>query len=272
MKPKAKLITGDILKVADRLGPIDCVVTSPPYYKQRDYGHVNQLGRERTLQGYVDNLVEVFSLIREKMPDTGTLFLNLGDKYLSGKLAGAPWRVALVLVDDGWVLKNDIIWHRNRIMPESAKNRFTNGDKEYVFFLTKKATGYTFNGDAVKEPAKWAHDRRAGKGRHVYSESRGKSAHTAAVVIAADGKRNRRSVWTIETSQTKLGKHSATFPEALPEICILAGSNPGDTVLDPFVGTGTCGVVALKHRRNFIGVDVSREFVQISRKRLAGLY
>lgn len=262
-----KIITGDILKVAGKLDTVDCVVTSPPYYMQRDYGHVDQLGREGTLKEYVDNLVNVFSLIREKMPDTGTLFLNLGDKYLNGRLAGAPWRVALALVDDGWVLKNDVIWHRNRIMPESAKNRFTKCH-EYVFLLTKQVRGYTFNGDDVREVAKWAHDRRAGKGRHVYKETRGDKSHTAAVYIAADGKRKRRSVWTIETSQTKVGNHNATFPEELAEICIRAGSNEGDTVLDPFVGTGTCGVVASRLNRNFVGVDISSEFTGMSRKRI----
>jgi len=263
-----KIITGDILKVAKRIERVDCVVTSPPYYMQRDYGHPDQLGRERTVQEYVDNLVKVFHLIKEKMSDKGTLFLNLGDKYLKGHLAGAPWRVALALIDDGWVLKNDVIWHRNRIMPESAKTRFTNGDKEYVFFLTKKATGHTFNGKDVREVAKWADDRRAGKGRHVYKETRGDKAHTAAVYIAKDGKRNRRSVWSIETSQTRVGNHNATFPEELAEICIRAGSSKGDTVLDPFVGTGTCGVVASRLKRDFIGVDISSEYTKATRQRI----
>lgn len=263
-----KIITGDILKVANRIERVDCVVTSPPYYNQRDYGHPDQLGQENSVAEYVENLVRVFSLIKETMADTGTLFLNLGDKYLGGRLAGAPWRVALALMDDGWVLKNDVIWHRNRIMPESAKNRFTNTDKEYVFFLTKRPSKYTFNGGDVTEVAKWAHDRRAGKGRHVYKETRGDKAHTAAVYISGDGTRKRRSVWTIETSQTKVGNHNATFPEELAEICIKAGSNKGDVVLDPFVGTGTCGVVASRLGRDFIGVDVSSEYTKAARKRI----
>jgi len=263
-----KIITGDIREVASTLERVDCIVTSPPYYQQRDYRHEKQLGQERSLQEYIDNLVLSFQLIRERMPDTGTLFLNIGDRYKRGKLLGAPWKVALALVDDGWVLKNDIIWRRNRIMPEGVKNRFTKCH-EYVFFLTLKASGYTFNADAVREPAKWAHDKRAGKGRHTYRESRGENAHTAAVSIAPDGKRNRRSVWTIETSQTKGDKHNATFPVDLPEICILAGSNPGDIVLDPFVGTGTSGLAALKHDRQFIGIDVSSEYACIARQHIA---
>lgn len=262
-----KIITGDIREVALKLEHVDCIVTSPPYYNQRDYHHEKQLGQEASLKEYVDNLVLTFRLIREHMPDTGTLFLNLGDRYQKGKLLGVPWTVALALVEDGWILKNDIIWRRNRIMPEGVKNRFTKCH-EYVFFLTLKASKYTFNAHAVRETAKWAHDKRAGKGRHVYCQSRGSNAHTAAVSIAADGKRNRRSVWTIETSQTKGSKHNATFPVELPEICILAGSNPGDVVLDPFMGTGTSGIVALKHGRKFIGVDVSDEHVQIAQQRI----
>lgn len=263
-----KVLKGDIREVASAINQVDCIVTSPPYYRQRDYRHEKQLGQEPTLQEYVDNLVSVFQLIRKQMPDTGTLFLNIGDKYKRGKLLGVPWRVALALVDAGWVLKNDVIWHRNRIMPESVKNRFTKCH-EYIFFFTLKASGYTFNAKEVRESAKCAKDKRAGKGRHVYCESRGDNAHTSAVYISADGKRNRRSMWTIETSQTKWAKHNATFPIDIPEICILAGSNPGDVVLDPFVGTGTTGLAALKHGREFIGIDVSSEYTRISKQRIA---
>ena len=263
-----KLILGNILDVAHNLPKIDCVVTSPPYYKLRDYGHDCQIGQERNVNEYVNVMVKSFSMIRENMAETGSLFMNLGDKYLNGKLAGVPWRVALALVDDGWVLRNDIIWDRNRIMPSSAKNRFT-GCHEYIFFLTLKKSGYTFNADAVRETAKWAHDPRAGKGRQVVKNPTRQKDHTSAVFIASDGKRNRRTLWTIETAQSKKGdKHSATFPVELPEICVLAGSNLGDTVLDPCVGSGTTGVAALKNGRNFIGVDISKEYIDISQERL----
>jgi site-specific DNA-methyltransferase (adenine-specific) len=261
-----ELIHGDIREVAANLSTVHCIVTSPPYFQQRDYGVDTQLGQELTVTDYVDNLVETFRAIREHMPDTGTLFLNLGDRYKQGHQLGIPWHVALGLLEDKWILKNDIIWMRNRIMPESVKNRFTRCH-EYVFFLTLKPSKYTFNAQDVREVAKWAHDKRAGKGRHVYRESRGDKAHTAVVTIAADGKRNRRSVWTIETSQTN-GQHSATFPLELPEICILAGSNQGDVVLDPFMGTGTTGIAALKNKRAFIGVDVSQQYVDIATERI----
>lgn len=261
-----RLLVGDIDMVISKIDVVNCVVTSPPYYHFRDYGHERQIGQERTVNEYVDRLVGSFSKIRERMSGVGTLFLNMGDKHVGGRLLGIPWRVVFGLLDDGWVLKNDVIWHRNRIMPESVKNRFTKCH-EYIFFLTLKRSGYTFNADAVRETAKWAHDRRAGKGRHTYRESRGEHSHTAAVSIASDGKRNRRSVWTIETSQTD-GTHSATFPERLPEICVLAGSNEGDVVLDPFVGTGSTGVAAVRNNRSFIGVDIRRDFIGESRRRI----
>lgn len=261
------LITGDICLAVKTLGSIDCVVTSPPYYQQRDYLHKKQIGQEGTVEQYVDKLVKVFSNIRKVMNKNGTLFINMADKYVNQSLLGAPWRLALAMIDDGWVLRNEVIWKKNRIMPQSAKNRFT-PEHEQVFFFTIKRRGYTFNSDAVRQPAKWAHDRRAGKGRHVYKESRGENGHTAAVSIAADGKRIRRSVWEIETSQTD-GQHAATFPVGLPEICILAGSNKGDTVLDPFSGMASVGVAAIKHGRKYVGVEVSRKFNREARRRLS---
>ena len=260
------LITDNILNVS--LPEINCVVTSPPYYRLRDYGHKDQFGQENTVNEYVDNMTKVFNHVASSMPDTGTLFLNLGDSYIKGHLAGVPWRVALSLMDSGWVLRNEVIWHRNRVMPESAKNRFTRCH-EHIFFMTRKTSKYTFNSDAVRETAKWANDRRAGKGRHVYKESRGSSAHTSAVSIASDGKRIRRTVWTVETSQEV--KHHATYPVELAEICVLAGSNPGDRVLDPFSGTGSTGVAAIKNGRDYLGVDVSKEFNEIAKERLKNI-
>ena len=259
------IITGDIRKAINNIDGFDCIVTSPPYWKLRDYGHESQVGQEDTVEAYVAELVTIFGLLRDKLSDDGTLFVNLGDRYKSGKLQCLPWRFAIAMVDAGWVLKNDVIWNRNRIMPESVKNRFTKSH-EYLFFFATKSKGYTFNADAVRETALWAHDRRAGKGRHTYGEAR-KHCHTAAVSIAADGKRNRRSVWTIETSQTD-GKHSATFPVELPKVCILAGSNPGDTVIDPFSGMASVGVAAINCRRKYIGVDVNSEYSIEARKRL----
>lgn len=256
-----KLLTGDVRKLV--LPQVQCVITSPPYYNLRDYGHVEQIGRESSVEDYVSEL----SATLDSLPlvETGTMFVNLGDSYVNGSLAGVPWRVCLALLGRGWYLRNEIIWHRNRVMPESAKNRFTRCH-EHIFFLTRIPSKYTFNAGDVREIAKCANDRRAGKGRHIYKETRGQSAHTAAVMISSDGKRNRRSVWTIETAQAT--KHHATYPTELTDICVLAGSNRGDTVLDPFSGTGTTGVSALSYGRNYIGVDVSPEFTNIAETRL----
>lgn len=257
-----ELIESNIFDIT--LPEVQCIITSPPYFKLRDYGHDQQLGQENTVEEYVHNLVKVFNSL--PLSKTGTLFLNLGDSYIKGKLAGVPWRTAIALSDAGWYLRNEVIWHRNRVMPESAKNRFTRCH-EHIFFLTKIKSKYTFNAEPVREIAKWANDRRAGKGRHIYKESRGKSAHTAAVSIASDGKRHRRSVWTVETSQAV--KHHATYPVQLVEICLLAGSDPGDIILDPFSGTASTGVAALKHNRDYIGVEVSKEYNTIAKERLS---
>ncbi|MCP4778879.1 MAG: site-specific DNA-methyltransferase, partial [Planctomycetaceae bacterium] len=178
-----------------------------------------------------------------------------GDKYQNGVLLGIPWRLAFALSDGGLVLKNEIIWHKRRIMPQSAKNRFTYAH-ETVFFFTKKPKGFTFNYEDVMEDALWKNDRRAGKGPVKYAETREKNnnGHTCPVVIR--DKRLCRNVWDF-TTRKEGGRHSATYPYGLAERCILAGSNKGDTVLDPFAGTCTTGFAAEDNGREFVGVDIS---------------
>ena len=120
---------------------IDCTVTSPPYYQQRDYGHRGQLGQEATPEQYVQGLAEVFRECLRVTCPTGSLWLVLGDKYWNGQLLGLPWRVALALSQSGWMLRCDIIWHKPNAMPSAAKTRPT-VDHEYVFFFTRRADGY----------------------------------------------------------------------------------------------------------------------------------
>src|SRR5438309_1900454 len=122
-----RIVCGDSLSVLSSLpsGLAGMVITSPPYYGQRDYDHPDQLGSEDKPQSYIRKLVEIFSQCRRAMKDNGTLWLNLGDKYQDGRLLGMPWRVALALQDDGWILRSDIIWHKLNAMPSSVKNRFT---------------------------------------------------------------------------------------------------------------------------------------------------
>ena len=132
---------------------VQTCVTSPPYFGLRDYGHEGQLGQESTPAEFVQNLVEVFRLVRELLTDHGTLWLNLGDSYGANKqLIGIPWRVAFALQDDGWILRQDIIWHKSSAMPESVTDRCTKAH-EYIFLLSKSSS-YYFNNEAIKTPIK----------------------------------------------------------------------------------------------------------------------
>lgn len=258
----------------------------------------SQLGLEQTPDDYVANMVAVFREVRRVMKDNGTLWLNLGDSYAgSGKgpagnlgakhnerhlehkhsaivpeglkpkdLVGIPWRVAFALQADGWWLRQDIIWHKPNPMPESVTDRCTKSH-EYLFLLTKSAK-YHFDHVAIQEPAKWSEDKRAGKGRLTYDGKRqGDQGTGQEAFVAIKDMRNRRSVWTIPTKPFK-GAHFAVMPEALVEPCILCTSRPDDTILDPFTGSGTVAVVALRHGRNFIGTELNPEYANIAQQRI----
>jgi DNA modification methylase len=272
-----EILTGDVReRLADIPdGSVRCCVTSPPYWGLRDYGHDGQIGLEQTPDEYVAEMVAVFREVRRVLADDGTLWLNIGDSYASfrdgkatpdttrgdstgtlvekGKasnrsasnftetyikhkdLVGIPWRLAFALQADGWWLRQDIIWHKPNPMPESVTDRCTKAH-EYVFLLTKSAR-YHYDHEAMQEEA------------------------------TTGQTRNRRSVWSVNTKPFK-GAHFAVMPEALAEPCVLAGSAPGDLVLDPFTGSGTVAVVALRHGRRFIGTELNPEYVQIAQDRI----
>ena len=388
---------------------VQTVVTSPPYWGLRDYGHPGQLGLESTPQEYIERMVEVFALVRELLADDGTLWLNMGDCYAgSGRggnptadsstlqgskehqeasmvkrggrlpaglhesarqagqigrawvpapnglkqkdLVGQPWRLAFALQADGWYLRQDIIWHKPNPMPESVTDRCTKAH-EYIFLLSKQDR-YYYDADAIKEPASentnprragngyktpdgwdttkgggghgsfhrdgredghtgYEHKRRvpgnvtppkgqkayeAGDERHrtksgllAYAErardvgvganarprkaapngsgTKNNASFDAAMAIMPD-KRNKRSVWTVAT-QSYSEAHFATFPEALIEPCILAGSRSGDVVFDPFFGSGTTGQVAQNLGRHWIGCELNRDYEPLQAQRTA---
>lgn len=274
---------------------IQMCVTSPPYFGLRDYGVDGQLGLEPTPDEYVAAMVAVFREVRRVMADDGTLWLNIGDSYATGSkwggstsgkasaglhgaggggrgrtypglpdknLIGIPWRLAFALQADGWILRQDIIWHKPNPMPESVTDRCTKAH-EYIFLLSKSAQ-YHYDHEAVKEPAVQAgrvrNDKMGGnKGDDVH--------HSPGGQFTGSDTRNRRSVWTVATRPYK-GAHFATFPPALIEPCILAGSLPGDAVLDPFNGSGTTGQVSLQHGRRYVGIELNQEYVELTRTRL----
>jgi len=300
------LLTGDCREMLRTLeaGSVRTCITSPPYFGLRDYGHDGQIGLEQTPDDYVNELVEVFREVRRVLSDDGTLWLNLGDSYAGGgggnynktgvsqaggqhitnvrnrpewlenagvkpkDLMGIPWRVAFALQADGWYLRSDIIWHKPNPMPESVTDRPTKSH-EYLFLLTKSPR-YYYDHVAVREPSvtgSWDAMPPIGGAKHVEgNENNTYSGNTPA----SDGLRNKRDVWTIATKPFK-GAHFAVMPEALVEPCVLAGSAEGDTILDPFTGSGTVGVVALKHRRNFVGTELNPEYVEIAEQRLNGV-
>lgn len=288
-------------------GSVQTCVTSPPYWGLRDYGHEGQLGLEHTPEEYVAGMVEVFREVRRVLADDGTLWLNLGDSYAgSGKgrnadgthreggkqgtnggtvvglltkamtpdglkekdLVGVPWRTAFALQDDGWWLRQDIIWAKPNPMPESVKDRCTKAH-EYLFLLTKSAR-YYYDAKAIAE-ASITNDARRPYGSEGAWQMDGRAEdmkHGGQLRTTEDvSSRNRRSVWTIATKPYS-GAHFAVMPEALVEPCVLAGSRPGDTVLDPFTGSGTVGVVALKHGRNFVGTELNPEYATMAEARI----
>jgi DNA modification methylase len=303
-----EILTGDVReRLADIPdGSVRCCVTSPPYWGLRDYGHDGQIGLEQTPDEYVAEMVAVFREVRRVLADDGTLWLNIGDSYASfgngkatpdtkrgdstgtlvekGKasnrsasnftetyikhkdLVGIPWRLAFALQADGWWLRQDIIWHKPNPMPESVTDRCTKAH-EYVFLLTKSAK-YHYDHAAIAEAS--IH---AGTTIKAYQSGKNQSGQafrqtaTGGHDVTVGETRNRRSVWSITTKPFK-GAHFAVMPEALAEPCVLAGSAPGDLVLDPFTGSGTVAVVALRHGRRFIGTELNPEYVQIAQDRI----
>lgn len=254
------ILQGDALEELRKLPDKCCsvCVTSPPYYNARDYGAAEQLGTESSPEEYTRKLVEAFREVARVLKDDGTLWLNIGDSYARHiedggikrkDLIGIPWLLALALRSDGWYLRADIIWNKPNAMPESAKDRPARSH-EYVFLLSK-AAAYYYEAEAVKELAVGYDPKKPGRKRGNAKTFRGGTAYTHDQAKANStevnrgsrglqrnetGKRNRRDVWTIATRPYK-GAHLSTFPEELAKICILAGSKPGDTVLDPFSGS-----------------------------------
>lgn len=287
---------------------VNCCVTSPPYFGLRDYGCDGQMGLEKTPEEFVAGMVEVFREVRRVLRDDGTLWLNLGDSYAGGgggnyakgsrnnsgqnvtnvrnrpewldesgrkakDLIGIPWMVAFALRADGWYLRQDIVWAKPNPMPESVRDRCTKSH-EYIFLLSKRGS-YFFDYEAIKEPAVGGQSgaassfKRTGSKRAVAHPGQAVGTHRPdRPDVAYDGEtRNRRSIWTVSTKPFK-DAHFATFPPDLIEPCILAGCPEGGVVLDPFGGAGTTGLVAQRHRRNAILLELNPEYAAMARRRI----
>ena len=285
------MLCGDALEQLRTLEAksVHTCVTSPPYYNLRDYESTGQIGMEPTPEEYIGRLVDVFREVRRVLRPDGTLWVNIGDSYATRSgpqpptntrnsfghtekrqpvgykykdLMGIPWLLAFALRADGWYLRQDIVWHKTNAMPESVRDRCTKAH-EYIFLLSKSAH-YYFDAVAIREPCGAKGNARTFRGGGAYTG--GRSYHNSAANNT--GGRNKRSVWTIATSKF-LGAHYATFPERLVEPCILAGCPEGGTVLDPFAGSGTTGVVATRLRRSFVGIDLNPAYCKMAWDRIS---
>lgn len=257
---------------------IDMIVTSPPYYRQRDYGQSDQLGFEQTYREYIDNLLCIFRECRRVLKSSGTLWLNMGDKYCEGRLLGLPWRVAIRMQDDlGLILRSDVIWHKPNAMPSSVKNRPTTAHEYLLLF--SKSNKYYYDADAIREPhVTFTEESRMKGGRGHFGKINGtpENGKNRGSQNLHDGRwdqafhpigRNRRTVWEIPLSKFR-DAHFAVFPERLVELCILASSQVDAVVLDPFMGSGTTALVAKRLNRKFIGIDCSKQYCIMAEKRL----
>lgn len=245
---------------------VQTCVTSPPYFGLRDYGHPGQIGLEQTPEEYIAAMVEVFRCVRDVLTDDGTLWLNMGDSYGSGKqLLGMPWRVAFALQSNGWVLRQDIIWHKPNPMPESVRDRCTKAH-EYIFLLSKSER-YFFDHEAIKEPAKVSSEGIRFGGSKYGDSNDPKHATKSGNVSKEYEKANKRSVWSVPTKPYS-GAHFATFPMELITPCVLAGSRLGDIVLDPFMGSGTTAQVAMQWDRKYLGCELNPEYGALQNERI----
>jgi site-specific DNA-methyltransferase (adenine-specific) len=289
---------------------VNCCVTSPPYFGLRDYGVAGQMGLEATPDEFVNALVTVLREVRRVLTDDGTLWLNLGDSYArnpakgqhkpgdSGKqaylydtgggrasctsqtgladkqLIGIPWRVAFALQADGWILRQDIIWQKPNVMPESVKDRCTKSH-EYIFLLTKSPK-YFFDHESIKEPVVCTRKpgRKVKETNHYSAKNGGNSGLSKMLERYHDGTapttRSKRSVWTVPPVPFK-GAHFATFPPALIEPCILAGCPVGGVVLDPFGGSGTTAGVALAHGRKAVLCELNPGYAELIPTRISNI-
>lgn len=258
---------------------VDCVVTSPPYYNQRDYEVEHQIGREASPQEYLERLLGVFREVQRTLKTSGTLWIVIGDKYQRGRLLGMPWRLALALQEEGWFLRADIIWHKPNAMPSPVKNRPT-VDHEYIFLFVKEPRHYYYDADAIREPhVTFSEKSRMRGGRNHFfrrgsTPENGKNGghsnlHNARWDQAFHpAGRNKRTVWSVPLSKFR-DAHFAVFPRQIVATCIKAGAPQGGLVLDPFLGSGMTALAARELGRHYLGIDCSSHYCEMARRRLA---
>lgn len=300
-----EIINADVIEGLKRFenGVFDTCITSPPYYGLRDYGVPGQIGLEKTVEEYIERIVDVFREVRRVLKDDGTVWINVGDSYATGTTAarkqsknpgvganrkeaqnsvprigtpagcktkdliGVPWLLAFALRADGWYLRQDIIWEKPNPMPESVRDRCTKSH-EYIFLLSK-SPHYYFDIEAIKERAV-SHKRQNTSGIQPpkAQEMKRLGIISARSNLSADYERdfrNKRDVWTVPLKGFH-GAHFAVFPPDLIRPCVLAGSRRGGNVLDPFAGSGTTVYVAVQEGRSAVGIELNSEYAELARQ------
>lgn len=291
---------------------VDCCISSPPYWGLRDYGVDGQIGLEENYSEFIAKLIEIYSEIQRVLKPTGTCFVNLGDTYagsgsgttknadtskyvenskqvyvlpngtakaskfrgtkMNKSLLMIPERFAIGMIDAGWILRNQIIWHKPNQMPSSATDRFT-VDFEKIFFFVKQSTGYYFEQQLEpyeRELDRWGGEQKRNPKNEKFDPTEKANANSLArtrdMRPNKDG-RNMRTVWSINTEPFPEA-HFATYPEKLVKRMIEAGCPENGLVLDPFMGAGTTAVVAKKLNRNYTGFELNPKYKLIAENRL----
>lgn len=291
------IINGDSLTELKKLESqsVNCVMTSPPYWGLRNYNdNEEQIGLEENPEDFISNLCDIFDEIYRVISDDGTCWVNIADTYAgSGKgawsnkekqkecyipdkppklkpkaknksLVGIPFMFAIEMINRGWILRNTIIWKKGNAMPTSTKDRFT-VDFEYLFFFTKNKKYYFEQQKEDLSPNSDVSYRKNLRERGKYNQ---KEPYQNNFPIPSDTeKRNMRSVWDINTKPSKF-RHIAIYPEELVETPLRAGCPVGGVVLDPFMGSGTTGVVALRQGKKFIGIELDEEYCKVASERI----
>ena len=279
---KNTIIQGNTLDVLKEIPSesVDMIITSPPYWNLRDYGEDKQLGLEYTTKEYINSLYTIFEESKRVLKNEGTLWINIRDTYSKGvkrsgvknkSLSMIPERLAIKMIDNGWILRNTIIWHKPNAMPDSCKNRFTM-DYEYLYMFSKQEKYYF---KTQYEPYTSVH----GKDSNTISKKEKELLDTKMVRHGGEGStlnkpsmwnpkgRIKRTTWDINTKPFK-GSHFAPYPEELIECPLDAGCPENGIVLDIFMGSGTTGVVAKKQNKNYIGIELNRDYIDIANNRI----
>lgn len=286
---KDTIINGDVLEVLKQIPSesVDMCITSPPYWQCRDYGAEGQIGLEYTTKDFIDKLNNIFIEVYRVLKKEGSCWINIRDTYSKGikrsgvknkSLSLIPERLAIKMLEEGWILRNDIIWHKPNAMPDSCKNRFT-VDYEHLYFFTKIEKEYFF--ETQYEDFKSVKKNFTKKDKNKKPTGKQKLLlDTKMVRHGAEGStlnnpskwsekgRIKRTTWDINTKPLRDYPHTAPYPEELIDTPIKACCPEGGIVLDIFMGSGTTGVVAKKQNKHYIGIELNEEYIKIAEERI----